>query len=73
MSVINYRINFLQVVDNFIINIRSIILQQRRIIRLQGVNVSGSVSKDKNKIIWTKIKLLKMLVSGRKKAITAQM
>lgn len=73
MSVINYRINFLQVVDNFIINIRSIILQQRRIIRLQGVNVSGSVSKDKNKIIWTKIKLLKMLVSGRKKAIMAQM
>jgi len=52
-----------------IIKIRSIILQQRRI-GLQGV--SGSVSKDKNKIIWTKIKLLKKLVSGRKKAITTQ-
>lgn len=56
-----------------IIKIRSIILQQKHIIRLQGVNVSGSVSKDKNKIIWTKIKILKKLVSGRKKAITAQM
>lgn len=73
MSVMSGQLSLTFCSLSIIIKIRSIILQQRCIIRLQGVHVSGSVSKYKNKIIWTKIKLLKKLVSGRKKAITAQM